>query len=356
MPLRYFYCPDGSKVEVDKCLKGCPRAEGECLTQATLHGVAEVRDKVIWRCPKCGEEITTANGRVSFYPHKGEAGFEVPQQLSEGKKYNDGDCSCGSAMELVYKPSTTELINGTMLEFLRLTRDYSINPRKQGFRLAGTRHHSWMEEIAELKSLDVFSEETLDRRNHTGRSDVIEEIEGGFILYDYKLWGSFKVAKALGLVQVGREPDPAGGVYQRKSKYGEKGEPKTIPVFGVDPSQQENLDTELQLSDYAIGWEEMGFNIVQMKVQATIRDAGTTAAVGHGFEREGDDTLLIPIERLANDFVNDYFVAKSEALLSALSRYKTDKSYLPELCTERERWDGIRCERFCEVKEFCPSQ
>jgi len=299
MPLKYFYCPDGSKVEVDKCLKGCPRAEGECLTKATLHGVAEVR------------------------PWTG-------------------------------KPSTTQLINGTMLEFLKLTRDYAINPRKQGFRLAGTRHHSWMEEITELRGLGVFSEETLDRRNHTGRSDLVEETEGGFILFDYKLWGSFKVAKALGLVHIGREPDPSGEVYQRDGKYGKKGGPKTIPVFGVDPSQQDNFDTELQLSDYAMGWEEMGFNIVQLRVQATIRDAGTIAAVDRGFDREGDDTVMIPVKRLANDFLNDYFASKSGALLEALSRYKTDKSYLPELCTERERWDGIRCERFCEVREFCP--
>jgi len=238
------------------------------------------------------------------------------------------------------------------LEFLKLTRDYAINPRKQGFRLAGTQHHTWLEESA--KKLNVLSEVTLNRRNHTGRSDELEECDGGYVLTDFKLWGSWKVAKSIGLIQTGLAPDPIGERYKREGKYGNRGDIKKVPVFGIDLNQRDSFDSRLQLSDYAIGREELGYPIAKMRIQATIRDNNTTVAVGRGFPRDGDDTIMIPVERLGSDFVEGYFAKKSAQFLEALALYGDDKSYMPTPCSIQENWGGTRCKRFCNLVEFCP--
>mgnify|MGYP001566944621 CR=1 FL=1 len=103
------------------------------------------------------------------------------------------------------KPSTTQLLNGTMLEFLKLTKPYAIDPDGMMFALLGTRHHQQLEESAKALGLPTEVALTGDDR------DIIDLLEpddsGGYILTDMKTWGSYRVAKALGVVAGGKVPD-----------------------------------------------------------------------------------------------------------------------------------------------------
>jgi len=73
MPLKYALCPDGITIEVEQCLKQCRRAGGRCLTLPTLHTV--LRDR----------------------PWTGI-------------------------------PSTTQLLNGTRMEYLKIVSEYAVDP------------------------------------------------------------------------------------------------------------------------------------------------------------------------------------------------------------------------------------
>ena len=98
MPLAWFRCPDGSLVNVEDCLgePGC-RMGQRCLTQPTLQFIARDRK---W------------------------TGI----------------------------PSTTQLLNGTMLEFLKITQPYAVDPQNRAFALLGSIHHQRLEVVAkELK-------------------------------------------------------------------------------------------------------------------------------------------------------------------------------------------------------------
>jgi hypothetical protein len=233
-------------------------------------------------------------------------------------------------------PSTTQLIQPTRNALLQIVSPYTINPRKQGYRMAGTRYHKWLDTITAKRKLNVFSEETLVRRTHTGRTDTVQEYLDGFELIDYKFWGSFRVAKAIGLT---------------KEKIEQGGKPKTI--YTVKPKNADIKELQLQLSDYACGWEEAGYHIIRAQAQLTIRDANTVSAATRGFAYGTDDTILIPVPLLDYKTINHYFSEKAKALLEALDNYKKDKS-LPEVCNFEERWEDKRCAYYCDVAPFCP--
>ena len=145
--LEKFQCPDKETILVSDCLKKCRMAE-RCMTLPTLTLISQERD---W------------NGIAS----------------------------------------TTQLLNGTMLEYLKLTKPYTVDPDSRAFMLQGTKHHRALETVA--KELGMASEIPLsvDR-------DIFDliEVEGNeIVLTDYKLWGSYRVAKALGVTKVGTKPN-----------------------------------------------------------------------------------------------------------------------------------------------------
>ncbi|GAI25908.1 unnamed protein product, partial [marine sediment metagenome] len=76
------------------------------------------------------------------------------------------------------KPSTTQLINGTRLELLKITTDYFIDPQKLAFALLGTKHHE------DLEDADFLVEEKLEDKDMTGIMDFWDDQEE--TLYDYK--------------------------------------------------------------------------------------------------------------------------------------------------------------------------
>src|SRR4030042_4644218 len=100
MSLQWFLCPDKEVTTIKDCLQHCRMVE-RCLTLPTLKLISTERE---W------------------------AG----------------------------KPSTTQLLNGTMYEFLKLTQPYCVDPDSRAFSLAGTKHHAALEEVA--KELGLPSE------------------------------------------------------------------------------------------------------------------------------------------------------------------------------------------------------
>lgn len=291
MPLKYFLCSDGKRCPVEECLNKCPCPEGRCLSLPTLIEISQTR---------------------------GWTG----------------------------KPSTTQLINGTRYSYLEITKDYAVDPFDRAFALLGTQHHRRLDAIAQ--KLNALPEEKLTGEV-SGILDLLVPCETcgveAYELWDYKTSGSFKVAKAIGLVGK-KVPDPSGEVYKTSGKWGKAGEPKMITIYEVDPNAVDMWDWELQLNNYRLMIEECGFPIKRMIIQDTVRDGGTFIAQNRGVEK---NIYLIPVKKLDNEYVKEYFLTKKDRLLQALA---TDK--LPPPCDSRESWEGNRCKSYCPVVEWCP--
>ncbi len=259
MPLTKFNCPDGITRPISECLVRCPRPQGRCLSLPYLY----------------------------------EVGYNRP----------------------FTKPSVTQCLNPTRMEYLKLTCDYAINPVDRAFALLGTRTHHRLDIVAQ-KIKEVLSEHKVEDDDTIGTLDLLEPDElsdGHWKLIDTKTWGSYQVAKQLGLKKDG-ETDIA--------------------------------KTRMQLNGYRIKVEPLGFPVSRMFIQAIIRDGGTFTAKNNKIT---DKVLMIPVEREPDRDVKFYFSCKAEFLLSALST-KT----LPDLCDKDDTWNYRRCKGFCEVYEFCP--
>lgn len=286
MPLKYFICPDNQKIEISECLKegGC-RMGNRCATRSYLQLVSSER---VW----------------------------------------------------TGKPSTTQLINGTMLAFLKLTVDYAVSPDSRAFMIHGTKGHGNLE-AAE----DEFSQLELkfdgDNIDETGIADVIESEAGKNVLVDYKTSGSYKVAKALGFVPKYEE---TGEIYKSGKK---KGQPRMRKIIVRDDTQIDREDWEWQLNKYRIEYEKK-FNkkIDELKIQCIVRDGNTYIARNRGVFR---NIYYFKINIIPDAKVLAYFKRKRVALLNALRQGHCERT-----CNRKENWDGLRCQRYCEVAEYCP--
>jgi len=190
---------------------------------------------------------------------------------------------CGNDRKWYGNPSTTQLLNPTRIAYLQITCDYTIKPQDRAFALLGVRHHAKLEAVA--KRLGMIAEEKL-KGEVSGIIDLIEPTNDNpdeFILYDYKSWGSYAVKKALGSDK--KEPDI------------------------------ENVT--LQLNNYRIMIATLGFKVVKLYVQATVRDGGTFTAKQNGIDAK---ILKIPIPILPDDDVAEYFMTKRQMLLDALAK------------------------------------
>lgn len=287
--LEGFICPDGQTVKIEECMASC-RIGRRCMTLPSLVLLSSERQ---W----------TGRG------------------------------------------STTQLITGTMEAFLKLTQPYYVDPDKRAFMLGGIRHHQNMEDVAKELGLATEIALSIDR----DIMDLLEWEGSDLVLTDYKWWGSYKVAKALGLVEVGKQPDPSGEVYKTNSKYGKAGSPKMVSVFAPDPSRVDNWEAEFQLNNYRVKatplLEKVGLKIARMQLQITVRDGGLYVALDRGIVKR---VYMIDIPEVPDEVVIGYFIFKQECLAQALDQGSWD---LP--CTVKESWEGNKCEDWCEVWEHC---
>ena len=286
MPATQFICPDNYKVDIGTCLAGC-RMGRRCLTLPTL--------------------ITLA---ASERPWNG-------------------------------KPSTTMMLNGPMVEYLKTKYEYAINPRERAYALLGSEHH---ERLAAISG-DWIAEQRVGGAQ-TGTPDLVEPdelIPGGHILTDYKTYGSFRVAKMLGLTKKTRKHPTE--VYKSSGKWGKRGDPKTVTYFEIDPNLIDQNSEELQLNHYRTLLEAQGLTITHMQIQVTVRDGGLQIARQRGVDAP---IYLIPIRRLDDTYIQDYFQSRGNAIIEAISEDKE-----PRLCNEEESWDKRKCKDYCDVASLC---
>lgn len=256
--LTYFKCPDGQKRLISDCLAKCGRPEGRCMSLPSLTSIGKVR------------------------PFTG-------------------------------LPSTTQLLNPSRMEYLKIVKPYAVDPFSSAFALLGTRHHGKLEAVA--KKIEGLEAELALKKENSGILDLLEPNgEETFRLTDYKTYGSYAAAKHL---------------FKRKG------------------SEADRRTLALQLGNYRLLAEDVGFKVTELFVQITVRDGNTRMA------RENDvfqNIYFLPVEMLPDDEVREYFARKKAALLTAL-----ETNALPALCDYDERWGGRRCKLpYCELAYWCP--
>lgn len=234
--------------------------------------------------------------------------------------------------------STTQLLNGTMYEYLKLTNDYVINPRKdKAFALLGTHHHELLEEVANALGQPAEISLTGDGKNVF---DLLEHENDSYTLTDYKTWGAYKTARTFGIVVVKSE------VVYYTDKAGKKRQ-KTIKEWGEQPEKGDWFDVGMQLGRYKMMIEDkLGITIDKVQVQVTVRDGGLKSAATQGVAENMYKRELYWIPERGE--IDGYFDEKQEHLTSALSHGWKNP------CSEHENWEGRRCQSYCEVWMHCP--
>ena len=209
MPATKFICPDGKRIRIAECLKGCPNAQ-RCMFLPTLRAVANSLDR----------------------------------KISE--------------------PTVTELIGGVRETYLKKTTAYAVEPSSVLYALQGQAIHSINERHTNGA---ILSEERLKDEVTSGQFDlygkILDEEEG--VLGDLKVTSSFKLMKALGIYTVKID---TGEVYKSGVK---KGQPKYRTELRYD-GVRDLLEWSIQLNYYRILLEEQGFKVKRMYIQALCRD------------------------------------------------------------------------------------
>lgn len=240
------------------------------------------------------------------------------------------------------KPSTTELLNGTCQSYLQRTADYFESPDSQAFAIAGTRHHSLLENSA-LDNVNQLTEIDLEYKGITGTADLYDVDRK--MLVDYKMSGSYKIAKALG-VQVKHSFHPTE-VYKTSGKHGKKGTPRRVKEFYLDETKADLEDWGWQVNYYRYLLEkDKGYEVRSMYIQITARDGGLQVATSRGIDRK---IYMIKVPFIDNEHLEYKFNSKKDELLKALSTKE-----LPNKCTESETWKGSKCKSYCSVRDVCP--
>lgn len=295
MPIRWFKCPDGETIECEECLKlgGC-RMEQRCATRPYLRLVADERE---------------FDGKVT--------------------------------------PSAAG--NGPLLTYLKGVTDYAVSPQDKAFASFGTATHGKLSIHKYTK--DVLAEEEMSDEKMKGIADVVDECENGkegFILYDYKTWGSYKLMKALGGYQV-NEPvldDHGNQIIYKSGK--KKGEVKTHKVTYFDPERvlknDELFNEEMQLGRYGIFFTDKGFPVVELWIQGIPRDGGTYIADSRGITEK---VYMIPLRMRSREEILSFYDNLQDEVDTAVATGQC------RLCNARECWEGRRCEGYCEVAEAC---
>lgn len=222
MPATKFICPDGQRVDIADCLRGCPNNQ-RCMFLPTLRAVAKSLDR----------------------------------NLSE--------------------PTVTELISGTRETFLKKTTDYAVEPASILYALHGQAVHSINEQHTQG---DILSEERLKDEITSGQFDLFGKILDGDdgVLGDLKVTSSFKLMKALGIYKTKID---IGEVYKSGVK---KGLPKFRTELRFD-GVRDLLDWAIQLNAYRMLLERIGFKVNRMFIQALCRDSGLRIAAERGITK-----------------------------------------------------------------------
>lgn len=172
MPAKYFICPNGEKISIEKCLNKCST---RCMFLPTLRAVANSLDRKL----------------------------EVP--------------------------SVTELIAGARETYLKKLNDYAVNPEKQIYALHGSAVHTINEGYTQG---NMLTEERLRDQVTSGKFDLYGQIidASDCVLGDIKVTSSYKLMKALGIYKVEVQ---TGEVYKTGARKGQMKTAKQLRTGGV---------------------------------------------------------------------------------------------------------------------------
>ena len=293
MPLTHFKCPDGQLIETYDCFSEC-RMSRRCSTLPWL------------------------------------------VQVQSSERPWDGT------------PHVTTLIQGNMEAFLKITESFAIDPigPSAAFAQLGIAIHSNLEDKAiELGHPAEWSFK--DPGILQGSVDYLEpNSDGSYNMWDYKTWGSYKVAKAKGIIAI----TTGKGKARHTSKH-------------YSPERVDNFEAELQMNAYRLAAEKRGIQIKGMFIQAIVRDGNTLIARNRAIT---ESVSVIEVAELPDDFVTRYFAIKGQALIKALetNQRKLDMGdefkpipgdQEPSLCTKEEVWaNNMKCKNYCPVAYTCP--
>lgn len=289
MPMTKFMCPDKVEIDFNDCIQKCRMSE-RCVSLPTLLTI--IKDKHPW----------------------------------------------------TGKPSTTQLLNGYLQEYLKIKENYAVSPEGMAFSLLGSAHHM---KLAEAVGPWV-SEQRIEAPYTGGTPDLLEpdsNQDGYYMLTDYKTFGSYKVSRILG-IQSKKVSHPTEK-YVKSGTWGKAGDPKKITEFYTDESKIDMRNEELQLNHYRVMLEDEGWKISQMRLQITVRDGGTQVATGRGIMK--NIYYPIHVRKLDNDRIRQHFEHRAKTLISHINN-----SVEPAICDEEERWNDRRCESYCDVAKYCP--
>jgi len=232
-----------------------------------------------------------------------------------------------------------------MCEFLKLTENYAVNPRKRWKMVFGSKIHSSLE--GQRDDLTFAEERVISSLGVSGILDCIEceTIKGvaHVTLIDYKTQSAYAAALKIG--RTFRKVET--GEFYKSGKH--KGEAKTHKEYYIDENAGyiERADWRMQLNGYRLAIEENGgFVVDAMRVQLLVRDTPKAIAT-YGLP---DSILWVDIQRIPDEEIREYFSAKKADLAQAL-----EQGHWETPCTEYERWNNNRkCEEYCDVASFCP--
>lgn len=287
----HFQCPDNETILIEDCLSSC-RMGARCMMKATLTMFAKGRRE--WK------------GKIS----------------------------------------ATQALNGTRIEYLKITNGYSEKPWTRAFALLGTFHHL---RYQKMNIPNALQEEWMEDEAGTGMFDFYDDEEK--TLYDTKTTGCYKINKALGKKKFEHD-EPTGEFYKVGPK---KGQEKTRKVVEWGMGEPDLWEWQMQLSRYAWMLRDAGFEVERAMIQATARDFNSQSARQYGLDRQ---IYLVPVEILPREIVIPFYIDKQTALLDALAT-----GTLPPPCSPKERWadegvtddttPGRRCPGFCPVWSWC---
>jgi hypothetical protein len=229
------------------------------------------------------------------------------------------------------KPSVTQLLKDTRQTYLEITNDYTIDPNNAIASMIGTNSHSLMEGN---RPNNYLSEVRLANKYTSGQFDAYDMETKTLI--DFKFFGAYRVAKALGKKLVWK----ANGVWQRGIH---KGKTKFEQV-AIDGAPRDVLEISEQLSYYKVLMESKGLKVKNIMVQMLVRGGLDKTARGYGLTRM---SYPIKLNGISKHWIKIFMKAKYDKLMNAL-KTKT----LPPVC--KKRWNDLKCKQYCGVNEFCP--
>lgn len=248
---------------------------------------------------------------------------------------------------------------------------YAVDPEDFAFSTLGTMVHAVLED----DDTAIFSEERMHIKMETSLSGILDLAyvhNGEIYLDDYKTWGSYAVAKHMGMTKKTRPMvdmfgNPVLYLNSRKGKW-EKGDPRTETYYEPDPTKAEKHDVEMQLNMYRLMLEDLlrrgvvtlegviGPKVVKhMKVFAIVRDGNTQVAKGRGVMSQ---TYAIPIDKLPDQEVLDYFSPRAKYITDYMNdaEFSTHRQIManpPRMGTPKETLDGYLCRVTCPVSYLC---